>query len=261
MNIVIIGSGNVAWNLAKLFYQHGHEIVQIVSRNAATATKLAYEVNTESTSYFSVLNRTADLYVIAVQDASIPDVARELKDINGTVVHTSGVLGSAVLADCSSKFGVLYPLQSLVGGATKVPNISFIINGNTPETELFLHSFVASLKQSGVTINSDEKAALHVAAVLVNNFVNHLYVLAADWCMKNNIEFKLLLPLIVETSERLAAQQLGSNAAYLKALKSAQTGPAVRNDKATIAEHESLLQNEEELLKLYTLFTSSIKKV
>ncbi len=46
MDIVIIGSGNVATVLGRKFKAAGHNIVQVFSRNAAAATQLAYEWNT-----------------------------------------------------------------------------------------------------------------------------------------------------------------------------------------------------------------------
>ena len=62
MDIVIIGSGNVSTVLGRKFKAAGHTIVQVISRNAKAATQLAYEWDTESTNYFSVVNKNADVY-------------------------------------------------------------------------------------------------------------------------------------------------------------------------------------------------------
>ena len=80
MEIVIIGSGNVATVLGRKFKTAGHSIVQIYSRNARAASELAYEWDTESTNYISLINRNADLYLVAVSDDAIADVIREIKN-------------------------------------------------------------------------------------------------------------------------------------------------------------------------------------
>jgi predicted dinucleotide-binding enzyme len=41
--IVIIGSGNVASVLGRKFKAAGHEIIQVLSRNAKAASQLAYD--------------------------------------------------------------------------------------------------------------------------------------------------------------------------------------------------------------------------
>jgi hypothetical protein len=70
-----------------------------------------------------------------------------------------------------------------------------------------------------------------------------------SYCTKENIDFKLLLPLIQETSSRLS----DSNASV------AQTGPALRNDTATIEKHLDLLSAHPQLKEIYMLFTKSIQ--
>jgi predicted dinucleotide-binding enzyme len=89
MEIVMIGSGNVAAVLGRKFKAAGHSIAQVYSRNASEASKLAYEWDTESTNYISLINKTADVYLIAVSDEAIDDVVRELKLPGRVVAHTA----------------------------------------------------------------------------------------------------------------------------------------------------------------------------
>jgi hypothetical protein len=93
-----------------------------------------------------------------------------------------------------------------------------------------------------------KRTKLNVAAVLVNNFTNHIFALAEDYCKKEGIEFKELLPLIQDTINRIGNEPLSL----------AQTGPAAQKDFETIAKQEELLQNYPKLLKLYRFFTESI---
>ncbi len=78
MDIVIIGSGNVASVLGRKFKDAGHSILQVYSRNASSASKLAYEWDTESTNYKSMINKNAAIYLIAVNDDAIDDVIKDL---------------------------------------------------------------------------------------------------------------------------------------------------------------------------------------
>ena len=84
----------------------------------------------------------------------------------------------------------------------------------------------------------------------VSNLVNHLYTLAEDYCRKEGLDFKQLLPLIEETAFRLRDTSP----------KLAQTGPAVRHDAETIHKHLDLLKNHPQLKNIYVLLTESIQQ-
>src|SRR5688500_6933385 len=113
MNIVIIGSGNVAAVLGRKFTAAGHKIIQIVSRNASAASELAYEWDTESANYMSLINQNADVYIIAVSDNALEELVRHLKLPGKVAAHTAGSVSKEILKDVTSHYGVFYPLQSL----------------------------------------------------------------------------------------------------------------------------------------------------
>ena len=106
MEIVIIGSGNVAATLGRKFKAAGHEILQVVSRNASAASKLAYEWDTESTNYPSIINRNAEVYLIAVSDDAIDEVIADLKLPGKVVVHTAASVSKDILKGVSGHHGV-----------------------------------------------------------------------------------------------------------------------------------------------------------
>ena len=74
MDIVIIGSGNVAAVLGSKFKAAWHKILQVVGRNASAASALAYQLDTESANYMTLLNKNADVYIIAVSYDAIEKV-------------------------------------------------------------------------------------------------------------------------------------------------------------------------------------------
>lgn len=250
MDIVILGSGNVASVLGRKFKAAGHNILQIVSRNASAASKLAYEWDTESTNYSSIINRNADVYIIAVSDDAIDDVVADLQLPKKVVAHTAASVTKDVLKNVSQHYGVFYPLQSLNKDNITLPEAPIFFDGSDELTKKKLEALANSISpQHVLQANDDARMKLHLAAVFVNNFTNHLYAIAENYCKKEGIHFKELLPLIEETVSRL------KNISPF----SSQTGPAVRNDDETIQKHLSLLEKHPEMKKVYEFLSSSIK--
>ena len=110
-----------------------------------------------------------------------------------------------------------------------------------------LETIAKSVSNSVNNINSKQRKALHVAAVFVSNFTNHLYQMSADICAENELSFDILKPLIQETANKIMTLSP----------KDAQTGPAKRKDTQTINEHLSFLTDENQK-EIYKLLTKSI---
>ena len=250
MEIVIIGTGNTAYILGRKLIAAGHEVVQVYGRNAKAASDLAYELNTESTNYWSVVNRSAHLYLLAVSDIALEEIVKELQLPSGTVVHTAASVSKDVLQGSAPHYGVFYPLQSLKKDLRHLPDTPIIIDASDGVTLELLTALGSSISETVVPAAETDRMKLHLAAVFCNNFVNHLYTLAEDFCRREGIEFRLLIPLIKETAQRLEELPPAE----------AQTGPAIRNDLATIKRHEELLLPYPELAKIYDLLTESIQK-
>ena len=250
MDIVIIGSGNAATVLGREFRAAGHRIVQIISRNASAASELAYEWDTESANYLSLINRDADVYIIAVSDDSIEKLVAELKLPGKVVAHTAASISKDVLKKVTEHYGVFYPLQSLRKDSTVLPVTPFFIDGSDELTKRTLKKLASSVSREEVaTADDDERLKLHVAAVILNNFINHLYTLVEDYCKKEGIDFRHLVPLIEETAGRLERMSPSK----------AQTGPAVRGDLKTIEKHLQLLEKHPALKSIYETLTASIR--
>ncbi|MBL0307494.1 MAG: DUF2520 domain-containing protein [Chitinophagaceae bacterium] len=251
MDIVIIGSGNVAAVLGRKFKAAGHTILQIYSRNAAAASELAYEWDTESTNYKITINKNADIYIIAVSDDAIDDVTADLKLPGKIVVHTAASVPKEVLKNVTTHYGVFYPLQSLRKEMKSLPDTPIFYDGSDELTKRKLESLAKSILREKVTEAGDEvRLKLHIAAVVVSNFTNHLYALAEAFCRKEGLDFKQLLPLIEETALRIKDVSPHE----------AQTGPAARHDKETIQKHLELLKNHPQLKNIYLLLSESIQQ-
>ncbi len=249
MNIVIIGSGNVAAVLGRKLVAAGHKVLQVLSRNATSASELAYEWNTESANYISLINKDADAYLIAVADTAIADIACDLSLPGKVVAHTAATVKMDVLQDVTAHYGVFYPLQSLKKEQIQAPEIPIYIEAASDKAQTVLTQLASSVyAQAPLTADYDKRTKLHVAAVLLNNFCNHIFSLTEAYCTKENVAFAELLPIIDNTFHRL----------HEASLATLQTGPSARGDMETIAQHLALLKNYPQLHQLYRFLTESI---
>jgi predicted short-subunit dehydrogenase-like oxidoreductase (DUF2520 family) len=250
MNIVLIGSGNVATVLGRKSLAAGHRIVQVYNRNADHANVLATRLGTTSTSYISSIERKADLMIVALRDDAVDFLVKEIGEVRSILVHTAGALSINEVRGSNKSFGVIYPLQSLRKEIEILPTLSILVEGNNANTTRLLKEFALSIATSVTEADDEARLKYHLAATIVNNFTNHLYTLAASFCKKENISFAALQPLIEETAIRLR------NTTPQKA----QTGPAIRNDQITIEKHQQLLKKYPDILKYYNLFTEEIQQ-
>lgn len=250
MRIVLIGSGNVASVLGRKIINADHEIIQVYSRNEDHALLLAKELNADYTDDRTRIRVDADIYILAVSDHALPETAGWLKLEKKLVVHTAGSVSKNVLAPVSKNFGVLYPLQSLRKEMEKIPEIPLLIDGNTEDNITLIHDFAAGISSHLQNADDQQRELLHVAAVFVSNFTNHLYTMAADFCKKESLDFKLLMPLIKEVANRISDHSP----------QEVQTGPAVRADNVTIDKHLSKLEKYPSMKELYKQFSESIAR-
>lgn len=248
--IVIIGSGNVATHLAKILVKKGHEIVQFIGRNEIALKELSLKYLVSFTTDFTKLNTNADIYLICVSDDEIELVAKQLKLKDQLILHTSGSVPLKSIHQASSKTGVLYPLQTISkDDKLKWSKIPLLIEGCNKEVEQEIIQFALSISKKITVLTSVQREKMHLAAVMVNNFSNHLSTLANDFLEKEKVPyFNLLFPLMQQTIKKS------------KKLKPtiAQTGPAKRNDKKVISKHLGLLKKYPETAKIYSCISESI---
>lgn len=249
MNIVLIGSGNVATHLGRAFKMAGQSIVQVWSRDINNAIELADLLAAVAVANISDISRSADLYIIAVKDKAIREVALELDIDDQLIVHTSGSTGLDILDGISSRIGVFYPLQTFSKSmAVDFRQIPIAIEGSSGEVTSTIRSIADRLSEKVIELNSRQRRALHIAAVFACNFTNHLYALSQELLKEQNLDFDLLRPLIAETANKI----------QLNDPVSLQTGPAIREDNETINVHLGLLHEKPDLRELYKSLSQSI---
>jgi predicted short-subunit dehydrogenase-like oxidoreductase (DUF2520 family) len=251
MNIILIGSGNVATHLG-VALQPFFKIKQVYSQNLQHAEQLAVLVGAEAINDVAQLGQ-ADVYILAVSDRAIQAMAEQIGAYvkNALVLHTSGSVDINVLTNASTHTGVLYPLQTF--SKTKqvdfaqVPLLLEVAKDSDREK---LQEIAIKLSHKIYYYSSAQRRSLHLAAVIACNFSNYLYTVANDYLDEQQVDFNLLKPLMLETAEK----------AQHHAPDSVQTGPAVRGDQVVLNTHIAMLESQPELQQVYALLSQGIMR-
>ena len=247
MQIVLIGSGNVAFHLAKAFTEAQIPVSQIFGRNTTELQKISEQF---SIPFSTETLADADLYIISVSDSSIAEVSSLIKNKNALVTHTSGSVSREALSGNYRK-SVFYPLQTFSKSKNlDYSKIPFFIDAENENDEEILKNLASKISKNVMLANDEKRKYIHLTAVFACNFVNHLYARAKEISDSQGIPFDYFLPLIDETTQKIHELEP----------KLAQTGPAIRNDEKVLKLHESLLTDEEKL-KIYKTLNESIKKM
>ncbi len=247
MQIVLIGSGNVAFHLAKAFTEAQIPVSQIFGRNTTELQKISEQF---SIPFSTETLADADLYIISVSDSSITEVSSLIKNKNVLVAHTSGSVSREALSGNYRK-SVFYPLQTFSKSKNlDYSKIPFFIDAENENDEEILKNLASKISKNVMLANDEKRKYIHLTAVFACNFVNHLYARAKEISDSQGIPFDYFLPLIDETTQKIHELEP----------KLAQTGPAIRNDEKVLKLHESLLTDEEKL-KIYKTLNESIKKM
>jgi len=246
--LTIVGTGRVAHHLVKAFSENGVCITQVLGRDLSAAKTLAESVNSRGINKVSQLKHT-DLIILAVSDDAISSLAIKFPE-SIPVVHTSG--NTPILERLNTaKTGVFYPLQTFtLNTAVNWSEIPICLESNDDTFLKELFHLAEKISRKVKLINSNQRKKLHLAAVITCNFTNHLLALSEDYLNDNNLSIDLLKPLIYQTLDNL--EQLN--------LKDKQTGPALREDYGTIANHLDLLEKHPDTKDLYLALSNHIIK-
>ena len=203
LSVVILGAGNVAFHLYKsLRSLETITLQQIYNRSKDNLEVFKY---VETTTLIEDI-KEADLYIIAVNDDVIGNVAQKLKTKKGIVVHTSGAKPLVEVA-MHTNYGVFYPLQSFSKDLElNFQEVPVCIEANSKKSLEQLNLLANALSKKVYHIDSKQRKSLHLSAVFVNNFSNYMFTVAQDLCDTNNVPFEILHPLITETALKATLQ-------------------------------------------------------
>ena len=250
-NVSFAGAGRVAGALCREMYRAGHKIIQIVSESGTYGKPLAGDCMA-LWSQELIFRDPVDIIIVAVPDNKLIEVLSGISYTgNPVIAHTAGSYGLDIFPSGLKRTGVLYPLQTFsIGRIVKFRDLPFLLEASGTETRDILERLALSLKGDVHFIDTERRKKIHLAAVFVCNFTNHMLTAGEKIIANAGLSFKLLEPLIKETVSK--ALEFGPDAS--------QTGPAVRNDLNTIEKHLELLSFSPDLQNLYKEMTKSIMK-
>jgi predicted short-subunit dehydrogenase-like oxidoreductase (DUF2520 family) len=250
--VVLLGAGNVAWHLGHQLSDAGIHVVQVYNRTPESGLALASELNASYTHEISQLKDDADLYVLAVSDSAISAILDSGWFKNGRfVVHTAGSVSIDVFQGKALNYGVLYPMQTFTRGKpVDFRDVPLFIEAKNAQWRIKLEHLAQRLSESVMWVDSAERLYLHLVAVIVSNFPNHLYALAEQLLDEKGLSFDVMKPLIRETMDK----------AMSMSPQKAQTGPAIRRNKEVIERHLAMLEQYPNIREIYRVMSESIMK-
>ena len=246
--IGIIGYGRLALHIAPALVESGIEINQWCVRNEKYHNEIVQTYKLNPVADPGGLNDSSDLLLLMISDTAIQDVGRQMPAVSSIVCHTSGMTPLSALPQ--ERSGIFYPLNTFNGinpnWNEKTP---ILIHASNPDIVMDLVMLGSKISTAVQPISQDELQAIHLAAVISQNFSNHLIALAEALLESNDLDRSLIHPLLQSMIENLHARPARAN----------QTGPAIRRDESTINRQLTFLENYPQLKDIYTLLTSSIQ--
>ena len=248
----LVGSGNVAWVLGAALKESGILINAVIARKKDKAEALARLLDSQAMT-FEDKPPEADLILLTVSDDSIQQVSEQLAkrtSIESLIAHTSGSKPTTLLSPFNRQAS-FYPLQTMTkGNVVDFSKVHFCVYTKEEAHLNALKTLAGRISKHVHVLDDQQRAFLHLSAVMVNNFSNLFFTEAYKLSSTHNIDFELLRPLIMKTAQKA----IENNPA------SVQTGPAARQDTDTIQQHLNLLQEDPKLKELYQLISERIIK-
>lgn len=243
IKVFIIGTGNLGTRLGLAFENASNSALQLVGYRNRSNEKVAL-INAPMC---PLEIPECDLILLVVPDDEIELAAGSLEASQVIVAHTSGSADIKLLSRFKNR-GVFYLPQTFSKSrSVDFSEITVCLEASNEATMEQLVKVAGTLSRKRKKINSAQRRQLHLAAVYMNNFVNHCYHKATEILESSDMDAALLEPLMEETLKK--AQELGASRA--------QTGPAVRGDRETINKHLELLQHHDR--EMYRAITQSIE--
>jgi predicted short-subunit dehydrogenase-like oxidoreductase (DUF2520 family) len=248
-NISFAGAGRVAYALCKELFNTGWKIDKVASITESYGRSLAEACEAFWSSDLQFPDST-NVIIVAVPDHELIGVLSKLKFSPGTLIaHTAGSFGMDVFPLNITQKGIFYPLQTFSNDRKiNFSDLPFLLESSDDESSIILKNLTESIGGKAYFVDADRRRMLHLAAVFVCNFTNHMLTVGQDIAKKAGFSLEVLEPLIKETVSK----------AVENGPENSQTGPAVRNDHNTIEKHMELLSFSSELQRLYDDMTWSI---
>lgn len=240
----------MATHLARSLQKAGLSIYEVYSPNLENANQFAEQFNCILCTELNNIDKNTDIILLCIPDDLIEETSKKIGKANAIVAHTSGNTSIKSLIN-NDRYGVFYPLQTFSKQREiDMKSVPICLESSDENVMKNLKFLASTISDSVYEINSRQRKYLHLSAVFVNNFTNHMYHVAEEFLEDRELDFNLLKPLIIETAAKVTDIDPVN----------AQTGPARRGDENTIKKHLDLLEGNPEYKQLYQLISEQILK-
>jgi predicted short-subunit dehydrogenase-like oxidoreductase (DUF2520 family) len=248
-SISFAGAGRVAEAMCRELYHAGFTIDKITSETEHSARLLADSCNAMCSDEL-IFPASSKVIIVAVPDHRLKNILASIKcDRDTLVAHTAGSYGLEIFPEQIIRKGIFYPLQTFSKNRKiSLADVPFLLEASDEESSEILRTLADSVSAKVHFVNTEQRRMLHLAAVFVCNFTNHMLTIGKQLAENTGFSFEILAPLLKETISK--AIDFGP--------ENSQTGPAVRHDINTIERHLELLSFSPELQKIYNEMTYSI---
>jgi predicted short-subunit dehydrogenase-like oxidoreductase (DUF2520 family) len=249
--IAIVGPGRLGSTLSEKLAEGGYKIDEIIARKGSAAVKkLAKSLGAQvSDPAFARLD--ASVVWFCVPDSKIAEAATEFsnRDWRGKIaLHSSGVLASDVLSALQKKgasAASVHPLMTFVRGSKpSLDRVPFAIEGDAAAVRAATR-MVRVLGGKVFRIRKQDKVAYHTFATMICPLLVSLLTasdkVASLAGMSPRLARRRMMPILSQTLANYA--KFGPAASF--------SGPIVRGDTETIAQHLAVLAKVPQAKRAY----------
>ena len=247
LTLNLIGCGKAGSVLAFLWNKEGvFKIGGVLTQTLTSATHAVVKLGSgRPVSSFGELGG-ADLFMIAVPDQQIKDVAMQLVasgvvESHSIVFHLSGALESSLLSESGldrTRVASIHPLRSFAGFENSIADFPGTWCGfeGSNKVQSQMDSAFRKIGARMFNISPNSKLLYHSASVIASNYVNALidsalkaYQLAG---IDRNVAQELIKPILQNTCDNILDSNPGA----------ALTGPIARGDWQIVSEELEKLE-------------------
>ncbi len=252
--ISIIGTGALGSALLKFFRSSDYSIKSFWNSSEGSVFDKRKGEFVQSAGINSAVKEDFGKWIfVTTPDDVIPSINENLLTLSPNwsgfnCVHCSGGLTSSLLKplqNAGANIASMHPIQTFGHGddESRFKNIYISIEGDKRITEQLLN-IVEEMGAKSLIISADEKRKIHIAAVMVSNYIVSLLGATESYLKDEGVEdgLEVLKPLISQTIKNVQS----------KGVLSSLSGPIARGDEKTVKNHLSEINNEY-IKNLYSL--------
>jgi predicted short-subunit dehydrogenase-like oxidoreductase (DUF2520 family) len=269
LSVGIVSAGRVGTALGVALERAGHVVVACNAISRASRERAHRRLPETTVLPAQDVARRAELLLLAVPDAELPDVvsglaATESVRPGAIVVHTSGANGIAVLAPLSAQGCIplaIHPAMTFTGSDEDIARLPDTCFGVTAADEIgyaIAQSLVLEIGGEPFRVREDARALYHAALAHAGNHVITVLLDAVE-ALRSALWGQELLgqEIVGDAPGGLAERVIAplARASLENALQRGQaalTGPVARGDAAAVTRHlRALTEVDPELAQAY----------